>query len=44
MPRIFQEAAWLFVNMQGQEGLEEWELAAGVHENSSLCGRMHGQF
>ena len=33
VPRIFQEAAWLFANMQGQEGLEEWELEGGVKEN-----------
>ena len=33
VPRIFQEAAWLFANMQGQEGLDEWELAPGVKES-----------
>lgn len=33
VPRIFQEAAWLFANMQGQDGLEEWELEGGVKEN-----------
>lgn len=32
-PRIFQEAAWLFANMQGQEGLDEWVLAPGVKES-----------
>lgn len=31
-PRIFQEAAWLFANMQGQEGLDEWVLEPGVKE------------
>ncbi len=37
-PRIFQEAAWLFANMQRQEGLDEWELEPGVKE--SLNGFM----
>lgn len=32
-PRIFQEAAWLFANLQGQEGLDEWELEPGVRES-----------
>ena len=31
-PRIFQEAAWLFANMQGQQGLDEWVLEPGVKE------------
>ena len=33
IPRIFQEAAWLFANLQGQEGLEEWSLDSGVKES-----------
>ena len=33
IPRIFQEAAWLFANMEGQEGLDEWTLEPGVMEN-----------
>ena len=33
IPRIFQEAAWLFANLQGQEGLEEWSLDKGVKED-----------
>ena len=33
MPRIFQEAAWLFANMEGQEGLDEWQLDKGVKES-----------
>ena len=33
LPRIFQEAAWLFANMQGQQGLEEWALEDGVKES-----------
>ena len=33
IPRIFQEAAWMFANLEGQEGLDEWELAPGVKEN-----------
>ena len=33
MPRIFQEAAWLFANMEGMEGLDEWVLEKGVKEN-----------
>ena len=32
IPRIFQEAAWLFANMEGQEGLDEWSLEDGVQE------------
>ena len=32
-PRIFQEAAWLFANLQGQDGLDEWVLEPGVKEN-----------
>jgi len=33
IPRIFQEAAWLFANLEGQEGLDEWELEPGVKES-----------
>ena len=33
IPRIFQEAAWLFANMQGMEGMEEWTLDKGVKES-----------
>ena len=33
IPRIFQEAAWLFANMEGQEGLDEWTLEPGVQES-----------
>ena len=33
IPRIFQEAAWLFANLEGMEGLEEWTLAKGVKES-----------
>lgn len=33
VPRIFQEAAWLFANMEGMEGLDEWVLEKGVKEN-----------
>ena len=33
MPRIFQEAAWLFANLQGQEGLDEWQLDNGVQKD-----------
>ena len=35
IPRIFQEAAWLFANLEGQEGLEEWTLENGVKESFS---------
>lgn len=35
VPRIFQEAAWLFANLQGQEGLDEWTLEDGVKESFS---------
>ena len=33
IPRIFQEAAWLFANMEGQEGLDDWTLSKGVKES-----------
>ena len=33
VPRIFQEAAWLFANLEGMEGLEEWTLENGVRES-----------
>ena len=33
VPRIFQEAVWLFGNMVGMEGLEEWTLEDGVKES-----------
>ncbi|MBR7055347.1 MAG: hypothetical protein IKI26_11405 [Prevotella sp.] len=35
VPRIFQEAAWLFANMQQMEGLEEWTLENGIKESFS---------
>ena len=35
VPRIFQEAVWLFGNMVGMEGLEEWTLENGVKESFS---------
>lgn len=43
-PRIFQEAAWLFANMQGQEGLDEWSLEPGVQENLSGFMRLLQQY
>lgn len=43
VPRIFQEAAWLFANMQGQEGLDEWVLEPGVKENFSAFMQMMQQ-
>ena len=43
-PRIFQEAAWLFANMQGQEGLDEWSLEPGVQENFAVFMRQLQQF
>ena len=33
VPRIFQEAAWMFANLSGMEGLDEWELEPGVRES-----------
>ena len=33
VPRIFQEAAWLFANLQGMEGLDDWTLENGVKES-----------
>ena len=43
-PRIFQEAAWLFANLQGQEGLDEWVLEPGVKESFNGFMRLLQQF
>ena len=43
-PRIFQEAAWLFANMQGQEGLDEWVLEPGVKESFNSFMRLMQQY
>ena len=43
-PRIFQEAAWLFANMQGQEGLDEWVLTPGVKEDFGAFMQLMQQF
>ena len=43
-PRIFQEAAWLFANMQGQEGLDEWVLEPGVKESLNAFMKQLQQF
>lgn len=43
-PRIFQEAAWLFANMQGQEGLDEWQLQPGVKESFNGFMRLLQQY
>ena len=39
-PRIFQEAAWLFANLEGMEGLEEWTLEPGVQESFATFMKM----
>ena len=44
IPRIFQEAAWLFANMQGQEGLDEWTLSPGVRENFNAFMQLMQQY
>lgn len=44
IPRIFQEAAWLFANMEGQEGLDEWTLEPGVMENFNVFMQQMQQF
>ena len=44
IPRIFQEAAWLFANMEGQEGLDEWELAPGVKESFNAFMQLMQQY
>ena len=44
VPRIFQEAAWLFANMQGQEGLDEWELEPGVRESFAAFMKQMQQY
>lgn len=43
-PRIFQEAAWLFANMEGQEGLDEWVLEPGVQEDLASFMQQLQQF
>jgi hypothetical protein len=43
-PRIFQEAAWLFANMQGMNGLDQWSLEPGVKERFSGFMRLLQQF
>ena len=43
-PRIFQEAAWLFGNLQGMDGLNEWELQPGVKENFQAFMGLMQQF
>jgi hypothetical protein len=43
-PRIFQEAAWLFANMQGMDGLDEWSLEPGVKERFTAFMRLLQQF
>ena len=43
-PRIFQEAAWLFANMQGMDGLNEWSLEPGVKERFTAFMRLLQQF
>lgn len=43
-PRIFQEAAWLFANMQGQEGLDDWQLAPGVKESFNSFMQLMKQY
>ena len=42
-PRIFQEAAWLFGNLEGMEGLDEWELQPGIKENFQTFMQMMQQ-
>lgn len=32
-PRIFQEAVWLYGNLEGVEGMDEWTLEPGVKES-----------
>jgi hypothetical protein len=43
-PRIFQEAAWLFANMEGQEGLDDWVLEPGVQEDLASFMQQLQQF
>ena len=44
LPRIFQEAAWLFANLEGQEGLDEWQLDKGVQESFYEFMKLMEQF
>ena len=43
-PRIFQEAAWLFANLQGQEGLDDWVLSPGVKEGFDSFMKLFQQY
>ena len=42
-PRLFQEASWLFANLEGMEGLDEWELQPGVKESFQAFMQMMQQ-
>ena len=44
VPRIFQEAAWLFANLERQEGLDEWTLEPGIKESFYEFMKLMEQF
>ena len=43
-PRIFQEAIWLFGNLEGVEGMDEWTLEPGVKESFQAFMQMMQQY
>ena len=44
VPRIFQEAVWLFGNLEGVEGMDEWVLQPGVKESFQAFMQMMQQY
>ena len=44
VPRIFQEAVWLFGNLEGIEGMDRWTLQAGVKESFQAFVEMMQQY
>ena len=43
-PRIFQEALWLFGNLEGVEGMDQWTLEPGVKESFNAFMQMMQQY
>ena len=43
-PRIFQEAIWLFGNMEGMEGMDKWVLQTGIKESFQAFMEMMQQY
>ena len=43
VPRIFQEAVWLYGNIEGIEGIDKWSLEHGVKESFQAFMQMMEQ-